>query len=121
MAGMVSLARSPEDLKKDPSYGTLMPMETSSERPVYPWGVCFSLDDETLDKLDLDCDCSAGDEIEMKVRFKVTDVGERDTTQGVKRRMELQAVAIKVLGDSDSEPDNDTDDVRTATRYKGSK
>ena len=83
-----------------------MPMETSSERPVYPWGVCFSLDDETLDKLDLDCDCSAGDEIEIledrevlvKAKFlrHVTDVAP-DVVR-LLHDIEAQALARAAVG-----------------------
>jgi hypothetical protein len=117
MAGMISLARSPEDLKKDSSYGTVMPMK-EPDQPVYPYGMCFCLDDETIQKISLDCDCEVGDEITMVVRFEVTSVSQNKSMNGPKNRLELQAIAVKVADEPGMMADSDE---RKSSRYgKGS-
>ena len=122
MAGLVSMARSPEALKKDASYGTSMPMADTADQPVYPWGLCITLCDKELEKLKLDCDCEVGDEITFVVRGEVTSVSQNKSTEGPKSRLELQIVAMKVAGGNEGSgqymPDGDLDD-RKSKRYSG--
>ena len=57
-SGMVDMARSPEELKKDSAaYGIPQVAPRLSDEPIYPYGLCISLCDDELEKLDLDCDC----------------------------------------------------------------
>lgn len=112
MAGMVSMARSPEALKKDSSYGTAVPMADTPDQPVYPYGLCLSLGDEELEKLGLGSDCEVGDEISFVARAEVTSESEHKTPDGSRCRIELQIVAMKVAG-----PDMEEGKSR---RYKGS-
>lgn len=102
MAGftsMVDLARTPEDVKKE--IGKDMAMASPSpvgERtvPTYPYGLCVSLDEETLKKLKLDGDLpDVGEMIHFCAMAKVTSasMSEREGTDGAKetcRRVELQ-------------------------------
>lgn len=118
MAALVNMARSPEALKKDSSYGTII-AQKEPDQPVYPWGLSISLGDEELDKLDLDCDCEIGEEITFVVRCEVTSVSQNKSDDGPKSRLELQIVAMRPLDPpADMMPDNDEDD-RKSTRYKG--
>ena len=123
MAGLVSMARSPEALKKDSAYGTIMPMAEKSDQPIYPWGLCLTLGDEELEKLDLDCDCDVGDDLSFVIRCEVTSVSQNKSNDGPRSRLELQIVAMKVFGavPDDMQPDNDADDAKKISRYKGSK
>lgn len=119
MAGLISMARSPEALKKDSAYGTIIARK-EPDQPVYPWGLCLTLSDEELEKLDLDADCDVGDEITFVIRCEVTSVSQNKSTEGPKSRLELQVVAMKPADvPSDMLPDNDEDD-RRVSRYKGS-
>lgn len=100
MAGftsMVDLARTPEDVKKE--IGKDMPSAAPiADRtvPTYPYGLCVSLDEETLAKLKLDGDMpDVGEMIHFCAMAKVTSasMSEREGTDGAKetcRRVELQ-------------------------------
>ena len=120
MAGLVSMARAPEALEKDSAYGTIMPMADKPGQPVYPWGLCITLSDEEMKKLGIDDDCDVDDEFTFTVRAEVTSVSENKTTDGSKCRLELQIVAMKVIGGGGPDGDNDEDD-RKETRYKKSR
>lgn len=119
MAGMVSMARSAEALKKDSAYGTIAPMAETPDQPVYPWGLCITLGDEELEKLGIDCDCEYGDEISFVIRCEVTS----STTAKNGSRLELQIVAMKAADvPTNMRPDGDEDDGRKESRYsKGSR
>lgn len=113
-----SLARTSEDLKKDRSYGTIMPMDDTPNQPVFPYGCCISLCSEDLAKIDMDADCDAGDEIVFVARAVVKDCNSHmDPSTGEKTgRVELQLVAMRIL-DSTDDGDMDADD-RRSSRYK---
>lgn len=110
---MVDLARSPEEIKEDMPM-MAAPMKASA--PVYPYGCCLSLDDETMEKLGLDGEMpSVGEMLMFKAVAKVTcaSENERETGDGKKencRRIELQIIQMGVVG---AEP---TADEATAAR-----
>jgi hypothetical protein len=121
---MVSMAKSPEEMKGD--YPA--PMSTSEGKisgPKYPYGLCISLDDETLEKLGLDGELpSAGETVQFSAIAKVTSSSDNEMLQddgSTKRccRVELQITDMGVP-DPDPKPrqwygkdmveDNDNDD-----------
>jgi hypothetical protein len=94
---MVDLARTPDEVKKE--IGKDMPSASPiGERtvPTYPYGLCVSLDEETLKKMKLDGDLpDVGEMIHFCAMAKVTSasMSEREGTDGAKetcRRVELQ-------------------------------
>lgn len=106
---MVDLARTPEEVKEEISVGkpASLPKPTV---PTYPWGMCLSLDDDTLEKLGLDGDLpDVGDVIHFTALASVTSASknERTTDTGEKevcKRIELQITAMDV-GGSEEEQD----------------
>lgn len=92
---MIDMAHTPEDVKKElAEMGS--PASAAPLVGVYPYGLCISLDDETLQKLKLDGELpSVGEMIHLCAMAKVTSVSEneREDTNGGKktcRRVELQ-------------------------------
>jgi len=92
MAGfstMVDMARDPEEIKED------MPQAVPSA-PLYPYGLCISMDEDTLEKLRLDGELpQVGMMIHLAGMAKVTSVSqnEREMSDGSKKnccRVELQ-------------------------------
>lgn len=94
-SSMTDMAHTPEDVKKElAEMGSIQ-----SSAPLvglYPYGLCISFDDETLQKLKLDGELpSVGDMIHLCAMAKVTSVSanEREDTNGGKKtcnRVELQ-------------------------------
>jgi hypothetical protein len=90
-AKFVSLARSPDELKEQAKkqYGPSM------EQPVFPYGLCLSLDEDTIKKLGLDTDdCEVGAKIHLCCMAEVTDFSKRKMDDGISRRIELQITDI---------------------------
>ncbi len=95
---MIDMAKSPEKIREDAA-----PIADSARPavPQYPYGLCISLDDESLAKLGLDGELpQAGDILEFCAAAKVTCAS---TTENVDpmtgqtkacKRVELQIVAI---------------------------
>jgi hypothetical protein len=115
---MVDMARSPSEIKKDiescPS-----PM---SDAPVYPYGLCLSLDEDILDKLEIDGDCEVGDMIHLVAMAKVTSCSEseRETAGGEKKRscrIELQIVTMGVENESTEDAGEEQRETRAKKRY----
>lgn len=102
-AKLINMARSAVDVKKDLA---LAPADYSGkyEGPAYPYGLCLSLEDETLKKLGLDGDMpDVGDIIQFNAIAKVTSVSEneREGTDGTKSkccRVELQITDMGIPG-----------------------
>jgi len=98
-ATMIDMAKSPEEVKEE--VGKMMPTVASKIAdapavPVYPYGLCLSLEDDSIEKLALGDDLpEVGEMIHLCAMAKVTSVSknERETTDGEKklcRRIELQ-------------------------------
>lgn len=107
---MVDLARTPEE-KKEKLEDMLCPspMDGASV-PTYPWGMCLSMDDEVLEKLNLDTDdVEVGDLIHMSVMCKVTSISKNANEDGSRERIELQVIMASAEDEDDEEPDEDED------------
>lgn len=92
---MIDMAHTPDDVKKElAEMGS--PASATPLVGLYPYGLCISLDDETLQKLKLDGELpGVGEMIHLCAMAKVTSVSEneREDSNGGKkvcRRVELQ-------------------------------
>jgi hypothetical protein len=85
-------------------------MADVTDEPTYPYGLCISLTEKELAKLDLDDDASVGDTIHIFALAKVTSVSKHQGQQGAaSTRIELQITHI-ALEDEDTETGPDEDD-----------
>lgn len=82
---MVSMA-----LDKEEQTGMMNPSP-----PMYPYGLCISLCDDEIEKLNLDTtDVSVGDLIHLHAMAKVTSISQRADEVDSSCRVELQIIAI---------------------------
>jgi hypothetical protein len=100
---LVDMARTPEEAKKEvANYGAPASVEANPKVPVYPYGLCLSLEDESLEKLGLDDGLPPiGATILICAEARVTSasINEREDTTGKKTscsRVELQITRMGV-------------------------
>lgn len=98
---MVDMALEPKKESKDTSMA--YPCSPESGQPIYPWGLCISLQDEQLEKLGLDADCEVGDLLDMRCMARVTSVSQNETTNGKCSRVELQVIMMGVEDEGSEE------------------
>jgi hypothetical protein len=103
---MVDMAKTPEQINQEVD-SSRPPSERSATSiadnlPKYPYGLCITIENEQLDKLELDGDCDIGDTIHFCVEAKVTSVSAREKEKGEDRRIELQITHIATEGDGES-------------------
>lgn len=96
------MKKTPEDIA-DEKMESCLPC--AYPKDLYPYGLCLSLCEEELEKLDLDDSADVGDNIYMSCIARVTSVNKRETDQGAKVRVELQITDIQVDGAEDTEED----------------
>ena len=99
---MVDMAIEPEELQEG--------METPS--PIYPYGLCISLTEKDLGRLELDADCEVGDLLHMVSMSRVTSVSKNENGC----RIEMQIIDIEVLED---ETEEFKPRIDTSKFYKG--
>jgi hypothetical protein len=110
-AKMVDMARTPADVKKEiDSYPSASNPESTV--PAYPYGLCITLDQESLDKLDIEGGCAVGDMIHLCAIARVTSCNESETekkdgTKERKCRIELQITHLATEGEDDELADMD--------------
>lgn len=99
---MVDLRRSETEKEKSDTCSPL-------NQPDYPYGLCISLDQDTLEKLNMeDEDVCIGDMIHLHAMAKVTSVSRTDNeTFGPQCRIELQITNIAPLEDESDEDDEE--------------
>lgn len=113
---MIDMATTPAEVMEKQS--DCIPCEPSVSK--YPYGLCISLDDETLEKLGLDGDLPAsGDMIHLCAMAKVTNAScnERLTEDGkteVSRRVELQITNMAL------ESEDEENQMMRRSRFYGS-
>lgn len=99
----VDLAKTPKEVNEDVQSSPAMVSDVAA----YPYGLCISLDQETLDKLDLEDSPNVGDMIHMHCLASVTSVSKRevvDPATGEKScdcRIELQITGIALENESE--------------------
>lgn len=95
MRKMVDMRRSDDEkvaeMKPDPLGGN-----------DYPYGLCLSLTERELEKLDLDDDCEVGDMIDIRAMGRVTSVSKNQSDGKDRCRIEIQIESIG-LEDEDHE------------------
>jgi hypothetical protein len=101
---MIDMAKTPAEVNEAVKSMSAPVSATVNDMPVYPYGLCISLEEDELEKLKLDGVCEAGDMIHIAAMAKVTSISQRDTEGGVKRRVELQ---ITHLGTEDEDKETD--------------
>lgn len=95
---LVDMKKTPEEIKTEEiPYDKVTP-----KVDLYPYGLCISLDEDALAKLQLGPP-EVGDMIQLIAMAKVTAVSARATDQGDCIRVELQITHMNVEGDSAEE------------------
>lgn len=90
---MISMARSVEEIKDAAS-----PIINT---PKYSYGLSIRLDQETLDKLNLDTgDVDVGDMLDARILTEVTSVSKHDNGSGEQCCVELQITHISLENES---------------------
>jgi hypothetical protein len=121
-AKLISMAKTPEEVKQD-APAPVAVSDSKVSGPKYPWGLCISLDDETLKKLGLSGDLPAvGEVIPIQAMAKVTSasMNEQEKGDGTTEmccRVELQITDMAV---PDPEPDPMQAQVARRKRFYGS-
>lgn len=122
-AKLISMARTAAEVKSDLADIPTVAGESKYEGPRYPYGLCISLEDETLKKLGLDGDLpGVGDIIQFNAIAKVTNVSEneREATDGGTRkccRVELQITDMGIPGANQADRDVEKSEQRRARFY----
>ncbi|MDE2233605.1 MAG: hypothetical protein KGJ90_05910 [Patescibacteria group bacterium] len=105
------------DMKREP-----IKDEEGNEYPgqnLYPYGLAICLEDVDLDKLDLDDDVEVGDMIHFHAMAKVSSISTRDSTEGAKKRVELQITHLSAEDeDLENEEDEAKEDVMSRAQKK---
>lgn len=122
-AKMVDMAKTPDDVKKElkqyPQGATPSPDIAVA---VYPYGLCLSLTQDELDKLDIEGGCSVGDMIHLCAIAKVTSYNENETetASGEKKkscRVELQITHLATENEDGEGRDMMSSEDRAKKRY----
>lgn len=90
---LVDMARSAQE-QKDSAIPMMM------NEPLYDYGLHLCLNNESLEKLNLDTDVEVGDLLDFRALAKVTSVSKNDTGDGEKCRVELTLTHIGVENES---------------------
>lgn len=99
---MVNMARTPEE-KAEQMHRDSFPTPVS-EMQDYPYGLCVTLTEEDLEKLDLDDDCEIGDMIDLRAFARVTSVNKNQVGGKDRCRVELQIEELSVENEATEEP-----------------
>lgn len=105
--GMVDMARTTEE--KIVLVEQSMPLPAAAAD--YPYGLCLSLTEDELEKLDLDDDVEAGDTLHFMALATVKSVSKNDYNGEKSCRIELQITRMAV------ENEDDEADPKIAKRY----
>lgn len=106
------------DMKKSPAEKAEDSCPTPIDRqPDYPYGLCISLCDDELEKLDLDVsDVEPGDMLHLHCLATVTSKSERtDIPAGPSCRVELQITHVSIP-ESEDEENRDADKSMTPAK-----
>lgn len=104
---LIDMAKTPEEVKQEAPSVALA--DSPPKVPLYPWGLCIRLEDETLAKLEFEGEMpSVGDMIMLCAEAKVTSVSENETEDGnggkkTRRCIELQITKLATEDDDDVE------------------
>lgn len=85
MDKLVNLKMTASEQKKQ-----MAPIATQSDGDRYPYGLSIALDSDTIDKLDVDDDLTAGDTVVLLGKATVRSVSTSDSESGKSRTVSLQ-------------------------------
>lgn len=87
--------------------------------PMYPYGLCISLCDDEIEKLNLDTtDVSVGDLIHMHSMGKVTSISQRDDeNSGSCCRIEIQIIAISAENEADEDEEAESNMKSRSSKF----
>ena len=74
----------------------------------YPYGLVIRLDEKTLEKMGLDCDCDAGDFLDMRCFGTVTVVHKEEGNRSVS----IQIEKIQLENESQEMPGNEPEEEK---------
>jgi|ERR1035437_7927739 hypothetical protein len=74
------------------------------QEPMYPYGLAISLNDETIEKLNMEDDCVVGDHVHFHCLAKVTSCSEHE---GSGKRIDLQIIAMSAEDEADESPEEE--------------
>lgn len=119
-SSFVDMATTPQEVKEDLAQNGV-PGYQPTKVAAYPYGLCITLTNDEIARLDLDTDCCAGDLIDFRALAKVTSKNEREMVdeQGNKTvdcRIELQIVQMAVENKTTESPGMDSE-TRARGRY----
>lgn len=89
---------------------------TPADQPKYPYGLCISLCDNELEKLEIDFDdACVGDLVHLHAMAMITSKSCNETEGGgPKCRIELQITHLS--GESESDEDDEAEDVMSSSK-----
>lgn len=79
------------------------PFSSMRDMNLYPYGLCLSLSNKELEKLNLDHECEIGDFIHLFAMAKVTSRSISDTGSGEQCRLELQITHMGLESEDDED------------------
>ncbi len=114
---MVDMAKTPAEVKEDSA--PVSAMDAPDSGPSYPWGLCISLNEDDLKKLDITADeIDVGDMVHLFAMAKVTSKSISDNeSSGPCCRIELQITHL-AGEDEDTEEGPDEDDAPPPSRSR---
>lgn len=78
--------------------------------PKYPYGLCLCLNNETLEKLNVDrADWQIGDVFDLRCMAKVTSISENENDSGKDCRVEMQIVMMGAESETDEGEEDEAD------------
>ena len=102
MPQMISMAKTPNEDKEKLQYACPPPSS------IYPYGLCISLTEEELEKLNVDYSgAQVGDHYHFVCMAKVTSISCNETQDGKKCRLEMQITDIAVESEEDEYADDE--------------
>lgn len=100
LPNFVDMAKTPE-LQEEKTDSVVGPSHYPQN--IYPYGLCICLDNDSLEKLNLDADCEVGDMVHLQAIGKVTSASQNETTEGVNKRVEIQITHIALAEEHDDQ------------------
>jgi hypothetical protein len=122
-AAMIDMAKTPEQVKEETAPAKALSLgDRAPTVPVYPWGLCIRLEDDTLAKLNLGQEMpSVGEMIHLCAMAKVTSVSENESEDGnggktTRRCIELQITHLAVEDEDQEGAAVEAAEQKTAAR-----
>jgi hypothetical protein len=96
--------------KRDKSYEEKMYTTMASsddDSPKYPWGLCITLDDQSLKQLGITKMPDVDDVLTITAKAEITSVSANQSQDGTHRSLSLQITDMAIGSTSSDEPDAD--------------